>query len=300
MKPTVLVATTTNWFSTARLAIALSNAGCVVRAVCPPRHPLGKTSAVSQLHVYHGLAPLASFADAIAVSKPDLIVPSDDLATRHLHELYRQEKRRGKAGASICELIERSLGAPESFPVVYARTALIELAQEEGIRAPKTAVISNVDELRKWIGQTGFPTVLKANDTSGGGGVRIVRTIEQAERAFHALGAPPTLARTIKHALIDGDWTLVWPTVLRRKSVVNGQVFVPGREATSLVACWKGTVLASLHFEVLNKQDSTGPASVLRRIEDADMSKAAEKVARRLSLSGLHGFDCSFEEVHVW
>jgi len=83
--------------------------------------------------------------------------------------------------------------------------------------------------------------------------------------------------------------------LLRRRSVVNGQVFIPGREATSLVACWKGTVLASLHFDVLNKQDSTGPASVLRRIEDADMSRAAEKIVRRLGLSGLHGFDFMLE-----
>jgi len=295
VKPTVLVATTTNWFSTARLALALSNAGCIVKAVCPPRHPVGKTTAVSQLHVYNGLAPLASFADAIAAAKPDLIVPSDDLATRHLHELFRQQKRHGKAGASFCALVERSLGAPESFPIVYARTAFIKLAQEEGIRAPKSEVITNIDELRRWIAQTGLPTVLKANDTSGGGGVRIVRTLEEAERAFQALGAPPSLARTTKHALLDGDSTLVWPMLLRRRSVVNGQVFIPGREATSLVACWKGTVLASLHFEVLNKQDSTGPASVLRRIEDADMSRAAEKVVRRLNLSGLHGFDFMLE-----
>src|SRR5947208_8381704 len=136
VKPKVLVAATSRWFTTARLAIALANAGCTVEAVCPPGHPLGNTSAVQQTHSYNGLAPLMSLADAIAVTRPDFILPGDDLATQHLHHLYHRERRYGKGGALICRVIERSLGAPESFPVVYARTTFMQLAQEEGIRVP--------------------------------------------------------------------------------------------------------------------------------------------------------------------
>src|SRR5438309_9886349 len=66
MKPTVLVATTSRWFPTARLAVALAQAGFTVDAVCPPRHPLGKTRAVAQICPYRGLAPLRSFVEAIA------------------------------------------------------------------------------------------------------------------------------------------------------------------------------------------------------------------------------------------
>jgi hypothetical protein len=217
------------------------------------------------------------------------------LATRQLHDLYHQEVKRGRAAATVCSLIERSLGASETFPVVYARTRVMELAQEEGVRVPKTSVIASVDDLRKWADQVGFPAVLKVDCTSAGKGVRIVSTLEEAERAFRTLEAPPVLLRAVKRALVDQDLTLIWPLLLRRRSVVNVQAFVPGREATSLVACWKGTVLAGLHFEVLCKQDSTGPASVLRLIEDTDMSEAAEKVVRRLNLSGLHGFDFMLE-----
>jgi hypothetical protein len=54
--------------------------------------------------------------------------------------------------------------------------------------------------------------------------------------------------------------------------------------------------LASLHFEVLSKHNSTGPATVLRFLDNADMSAAAEKMARRLGLSGIHGFDFMLEE----
>src|SRR5437870_13782329 len=114
----------------------------------------------------------------------------------------------------------------------------------------------------------GFPTVLKADRTSGGEGVRVVYTIEQAEQACRRLQAPPLLARAAKRAVVDQDTTLVWPSLLRRRSVVNAQAFVAGREATSTVACWDGAVLASLHFEVLNKRSSVGPATVSRPSEN--------------------------------
>lgn len=295
MKPTVLIATTSRWFPTARLAMALARAGCLVDAVCPGGHPLGKMRSVQRVHPYRGLLPLRSFAAAIAATKPDFIVPGDDLATAQLHHMYDQERRRGQVGQWVCELIERSLGASESFPMVYARTAFIDLAREAGIRAPKMAEIASIEDLRKWVAQTGLPTVLKANGTSGGEGVRVVDTLEDAERAFRALQAPPLVARAVKRALVDQDKSLVWSSLLRQRSIVNAQVFVPGREATTTVACWKGAVLASLHFEVVNKRSAAGPSSVVRLIENAEMSATAEKMVGRLGLSGIHGFDFMLE-----
>lgn len=275
--------------------MALTTAGCIVEAVCPPRHPLSKTNAVRRAHTYHGLAPLRSLADAIGAARPDLIVPGDDLSTRQLHHLYRREMGRGRKGDHICALIERSFGSPESFPVVYERAAFMRLAEGESIRSPKTRMIANLEELRQWAAQMGFPFVLKADGTSGGDGVRIVQTLEEAERAFRMLQAPPLLARAAKRALVDRDKTLIWPSILRRRSLVSAQTFVKGREATSTVACWKGTVLAGLHFEVINKRSSAGPATVMRWIESAEMSAAVESMVRRLNLSGLHGFDFMLE-----
>jgi hypothetical protein len=292
VKPIVLIATTSNWLPTARLAMALAHAGCTVDAVCPPRHPLGKISAVRQAYGYRGLTALSSFAHAIAATEPDLIVPGDDLATLHLHRLHQREGR----GTPTAALIERSVGMPQSFPVVYARTAFIELAQAEGVRAPKTEVIASSAGLRDWVSRMGLPTVLKANGTSGGDGVRVVHTLEEAERALRALQAPPLFPRAVKRALINRDKTLLWPSLFRHRPIVNAQEFVAGREATSAVACWKGTVLASLHFEVLSKRGSAaGPSSVVRLIENAEMSAAAEAMVRRLQLSGLQGFDFMLE-----
>jgi hypothetical protein len=295
VKPTVLIVTTSRWFPTARLAMALAGAGCVVDAASPAGHPLSKMRSVRRTYAYRGLMPVRSFGEAIADAHPDFIVPGDDLATRHLHHLHARESLHGEAGQWVCELIERSLGAPASFPAVYSRTAFADLAQLENIRAPKTEILTNIDDLRKWVARVGLPTVLKANGTSGGEGVRMAHTLDEAERAFRALQAPPLLARAVKRAMVDQDKSLVWPSLLRHRSVVNAQVFVEGHEATSTVACWKGTVLASLHFEVVKKRSAAGPSSVLRLIENPEMSSAAEKMVRRLGLSGIHGFDFMLE-----
>lgn len=99
-----------------------------------------------------------------------------------------------------------------------------------------------------------------------------------------------------KRAVVNRDTRWVRSVIERRRSVVNVQEFISGRDATSLVACWKGEVLAALHFEVVNKQYTNGPASVLRLIEDERINLAAEKLVRRLSISGLHGFDFLLEK----
>jgi hypothetical protein len=295
VKPTALVVTTKNWVPTARLAVALANAGFRVEALCPPRHSVGQTHAASRTHTYEGLNPLRSFARAIAAAKPDLVVSGDDLATRHLHELYCRPELHSGDTTEFVSLIERSLGSPESFPIMHARAAFMKLAREEGIRVPRTEIVETVEDLKNWVKSVGFPTVLKADGTSGGDGVRLVRTSEEAQRAFRKLQTSPLLARALKRALLNQDRTLIWPSLLRHRPTVNAQAYVTGHEATSTIVCWKGAVLASLHFEVLRKCNAAGHATVVRLIENAEMSTAIEKVVRRMKLSGVCGFDFMLE-----
>jgi hypothetical protein len=297
LKPAVLVVTTSRWFPTARLAVALDHAGGRVQAVCPAGHPIEKTTAVKRTFRYRGLLPLRSIAAAIAATKAELLVPGDDLATAHLHALYEQSSRAGKSGAAVRGLIERSLGAPGNFLTIGDRASFMQVAEQAGVRIPQTMVVPGLAELERWSTQTGFPVVLKANGTSGGEGVRVVKNIDEARRAWSALGAPPLLARAVKHALLDRDTTLLGPSLGRRTSAVTAQSFVAGREATSAVACWQGKILASLHFEVLQKGHAAGHATVLRRVANPEMAAAAETMVQRLHLSGLHGFDFMLDNV---
>jgi hypothetical protein len=274
--------------------MALDNAGCRVDAVCPARHPIQKTS-VGQTHLYRGLAPLKSLADAISAVGPDLIIPSDDLAVWHLHRLHHRQQRHTGKRSSISELIERSLGDPANYAVLRARARVIAVAHQEGVLAPETQIIRDMDDLKAWISESGFPVVLKADGSSGGTGVKVVQSFEQAKLAFQRLQSPPSLTQVARKALSDEDRTLGWSSLLRERTVVNAQTFILGREATSTIACWNGEVLASHHFEVLDKQYFAGPATVLRLIDNPKISAAAERMVRRLKLSGVIGFDFILE-----
>ena len=210
--------------------------------------------------------------------------------------VFMPESRKSKSPIlMMCALIERSLGSSDSFPIVDARSAFMEVAHEVAVRVPATQVIRNMNELRDSITRTGLPIVLKANGTSGGDGVRIAHTLADAERFFGELQAPPLFAKAVKRAVVDHDKTLLWPSILRQRPVVNAQAYIAGHEATSTVVCWQGTVLASLHFEVVKKASSAGHATVVRRIENPEMSAGVEAVVRRLGLSGFFGFDFMLE-----
>jgi predicted ATP-grasp superfamily ATP-dependent carboligase len=89
---------------------------------------------------------------------------------------------------------------------------------------------------------------------------------------------------------------LLRPSLHRRRSAVNAQSFIAGREATSATACWQGSVLAATHFAVLQKGHFAGHATVVRRIDHPEMASAVEKMAKRLQLSGFHGFDFMLED----
>lgn len=291
MKPVVLVATTTRWFPTARLCMALANADCIVDGVCLAQHPLEKVSTIRRTYTYNNLFPEKSLMRAILAANPDLVIPGDDLATHHLHSLYRREVNRGRTESAVCRIIERSLGSSESFAVLYDRARVMQIAQNGGVRVPETSAIRNLEELRSWTMKAGVPVVLKADGTSGGEGVRVASSLEEAQRAFRKLHAPPLLARAVKRALLDGDRTLLGPSLRRRHARVSAQAFVTGSDATSTVACWKGEVLAALHFEVINKKHAAGPATVMRIVENPEMSFAVQTMVSRLGLSGIHGFD---------
>jgi hypothetical protein len=275
--------------------MALNQVGFAVEILCPGNHPVHTTKFPKQTHKYSGLWPLTSLRRAIERAHADLIIPGDDLAVRHLHRLDREERTREGNGSSICQLIEHSIGAKEGFPIISARTAFISLAQQEGLVAPATAVIGNLDDLTTWSDKHGFPFVLKADESSGGEGVRIVTTAEKAERAYKALAAPPLLARAAKRTLVNRDCALLVPSLVRQASLVNAQDFIAGRESTTAVVCWKGAVLASLQFEVLKTAKDKGHATVLRTIENRDISRATEVMVKKLGLSGLHGFDFMVE-----
>ena len=296
MRPRVLLAATSCWFSTARLAIALARAECDVEINCPFGHPVTHRRAGSKIHPYLFFAPLRSIASAIAAARPDAIIPCDDLARSHMVRLYGRLGRGGASAEAERTVLRNSLGEASMMSVPNGRSELMALAHQLGVRAPATAPVHRREDLTKWFVENPLPVVLKTDGSFGGRGVRIADSLVDADHAWRALRTPPSAGRAIKRAIVNRDTSYVVPWLRRTRPVVNAQRFVSGRDANCTVACWKGTMLACITAVVLETVDSLGPASVVRVIDNQEMSDAAAAIVSRLKLSGLIGFDFILDE----
>jgi carbamoylphosphate synthase large subunit len=297
LTPKILLTDTNRWSLAARLAISLSEAGCEVSAVCAAQgHALLKTRAVRRTHPYSGLRPLKSLSRAIRAAEPDIIIPCCDRSVEHLHELYAQSQSGGENKSKLAAVIERSLGSPRSHSIVSSRYELLKLAGEQGIRVPRTSSINTPEELESWLEGEQFPWVLKADRTWGGGGVAVIHTAAEVQRSLTQLARLFRPARAIKRTLINRDpfWLSSWWQ--GSQHAISAQSYIQGRPANCSVVCWEGRVLAGIGVAVIVSEGLTGPASVVRIVDNSEMMFAADRIASRLGLSGFFGLDFVIEE----
>ncbi len=263
--------------------------------MCPPRHPLLKTSVFSITYPFRPLDSGRSIIRALEAASPDLVVPCDELAAHYLRSHY--DSLPADSGASILrDLVTKSLGAPQYFSAVSSRKALLDVAKEEGIAVPETALVSSEEQVERWLAAHKFPAVLKADGTSGGEGVQIVSTREEAIRAFRQLQSPVSFPVVLKRSLVDHDHNSVRPWLTRERRNVSIQPVVCGREANTAFFAWKGEVLASIGAEVLSVTADKGPAAFIRLSRDSALLGATERLVRRLGLSGFGGLDFIVEQ----
>jgi hypothetical protein len=280
MAPKVLLVTTVNWPSTARLAGAFAGAGMAVDAACPNGHVMCGSRFVAERYRYTAWEPLTSLARAIEKSRPDLLVPCDDRAVSQLLRLGGQ-----------FDVVARSLGAPENYSTLLARGPFIAAARMLGLQAPETIVVPGEQFLDIALARVGLPCVMKADGSWGGDGVVIVHDRSEAYEHFCRLSEPPSRLRSLARAMKRRDAHFLREMMRPRPMAVCVQRFVPGTPATSAFACWNGQVLAAIHLDVLETSRPGGPASVLRLADCPAMEAAAVRIAARFGLSGLHGLD---------
>ena len=293
MAPGILIASTSRWFSVARIAMAFGRERFNVDAVCHPGHPVLSTRALRKSYSYNALTPLHSFRTAILSSKAELIIPCDDLAMHHLHRLYELSMNSNGADDSkhLCKVLECSLGNPAGYSITESRDNFMAAVYQEKIRAPETKTLASAEEVETWLSKFGFPAVLKADGTSGGEGVKVVHTLQEARRAYRTLHAPLATIVVAKRACLDRDWNCVRPWLAQRKRAVSIQSFVTGLDANMAIACWQGEILSSISVKVLQTWKPKGPATIVRLLENNEMYQAAEKILRKLKFSGLCGLD---------
>jgi hypothetical protein len=290
-RPVVLIASTAWWAFPARIAMACAARGMDVDAICGPGHPLMKTAATRKRFAYDALTPLRALVRAIRSSGATVVVPCDERVRSHLHLLHARSH-----DAAVRRVIETSLGDPNQFPILEDRSALIECARAENIAAPETLRVDTPAMLEAALDRLGLPAVLKMDGSWGGFGVCVVRTRSQAREKFAAMSHRLSFGRAAKRALVDRDAFSWRPWFEHARPRLCLQRFALGQPANSVSACLDGEILGTVCAESLELQRPYGASSVVRIIENAQMSEAAVKLARHLKLSGVFGLDFLLDE----
>lgn len=280
----ILLSTTVIWPAPARLAGAFAACGAIVEAFAPRRHAVSESRSLSCLHPYRPLQAFSGLREVLEKSKPDLIVPCDDRAVRHLLALAREN-------GPFTNLIARSLGRLDGYDTILSRSSFMSAAGKLGIEIPMTVEVATEADLKAALHITGLPAVLKTDGSWGGEGISFVRNFDEAVAAFRHLALAPSRLRSLARAAKRQDAHFLLQAAAPQTIAISVQRFVEGLSATCAFACWKGDVLASQHMDVAMSREPAGPATVLHRTLSPDMEEAARRIAKAFGLSGFHGLD---------
>jgi hypothetical protein len=288
--PHILLATTGQLPSTARLAMELHNAGATVSLIAPSHHPARVLDLISHRAIYRASAPQRSLEAAALRLRPDIIIPCDERTVRNLHALWR-----GTRHQWVKELIERSTSPVEGFAIVTSRAALLALGQTEGVRVPPSMSLSDEETLDRWAAVNATPFVLKADGSWAGFGVRIISDVAAAKDAYRRMRQPVTGRLALREMLLESNYFDMRSCLLRERPAMSVQGYVDGWPANVGVACWQGEVLAATCAEAVATESATGPSTVVRIIHNAEMIDSATRIVKSLGLSGMIGFDFMIE-----
>jgi hypothetical protein len=284
-QPRVLLIATMPWMFAARLASALRHAGFHVEAVCQQGHPLRDLRNPVRIHGLGWVREGASIEKAIDRASPDLVLPCDDMAVMILHQLHRCNRF-----AKVSTLIERSLGDPANFTITATRSAQVALARSMGLLVPQSQPFMG----RRLFGvpeQLKYPCVLKRDRTWSGIGTAVVHRMEEFDKAWSWISGWTRGLRIGRAALRNKRPRIFLDWLTARSVTTEIQEFVSGSPANRAVLCQAGKVLSGLSVRAVRTASPTGPASVVRVIDHAEMTETVDAMVRRLGLSGFCGFD---------
>ena len=286
----VLVIATQKTPVAARISMALADVGFRVAALTPIGHPVRVSRKIQDHFAYHTRPRFKSTVRAIGRWSPDLLVCADDLAVRELQTLHRRTD--DKARRHISELIELSLGPATSFPAIRNKSDFLAAVESEGLRSPKTIVIRATCAFQRVPAELIYPIVVKADLSFGGRCVRIVNSAAHIRATVWELQTPSTWRYSFRRffgTILSSKPLASVRLPLRR--TISLQQYIAGRPGNRAVICWKGKVLAGISVEALEVENENGPASVVRLIDHPEMAMIAERMVKRLNLSGFVGFD---------
>ena len=186
----------------------------------------------------------------------------------------------------------RSLGAPENYAAMMSRGGFMGECAILGIAVPETISLPTAirSRMRRWSdrparrAESGWKLGRRGRrhrPHPRGSARRLAETFAAGLRVAQSC------ARGVAQRCPSSAGVLTKPAAARD----HHAGFHSRSPATTAFACWKGDVVGTIHMDVVASSCATGPASVAKRVDCADMEAAARAIARRFDLSGLHGLD---------
>lgn len=288
--PHILLATTGQLPSTARLAMEFHDAGARVSLISPRNHPARVLDLVSDQVIYRALDSTGCLEAALLRLRPDMVIPCDERAVRDLHAICRKTRH-----LEVKRLIQKSTCPSENYQIVTSRAELLALAGREGARVPRSVALPDNTALGQWIAENPAPFVLKADGSWAGFGVRIISDATGAKDAFAVMTRPASGRLGLRESLLEGNHFGIKPWLHRERPLMSVQNYIDGWPANIGVACWQGEVLAAVCAESVSTLSATGPSTAARIIHNSEMIETAKSIVAALGLSGLIGFDFMVE-----
>jgi carbamoylphosphate synthase large subunit len=288
--PHILLATTGQLPSTARLAMELNEAGAQVSLIAPSNHPAWTLELLRHRSIYRASAPRRNLQAALLRLRPDMVIPCDERTVRDLHAIALHTKH-----DSVRRLVEASTAPAGSYPIITSRAALLALARQTGVRVPPSMALPDTAALDRWMELHQTPFVLKADGSWAGFGVRIVSNAATAKEAYARMTRPASARMALRESLLEGNHFEARSWLRRERPAMSIQGYVDGWPANIGVACWQGEVLAAICAEAVATTSATGPSTVARIIHNPEMIDAATRIVKALGLSGMIGFDFMIE-----
>jgi biotin carboxylase len=155
--------------------------------------PGTKTSVICRLEFVAKLRELTEHARVIAVrhDAPDEEWVALARAAHELHPFTRIATF-GESDQDRCAVIGEALGiathSPRTVELVHDKHAMRVRLRETGIDSTASAVVADLDTLSTFVGEHGFPCVVKPVAGSGSEGVALVRQESQLASAFERAG----------------------------------------------------------------------------------------------------------------
>jgi predicted ATP-grasp superfamily ATP-dependent carboligase len=275
--PVLLVATTTNWFGTARIPRVLAEAGFDV-SLLTPRHSLAEASRfVAKIgHLTdHSTAMqwFEAFTAMVRATAPRLVIPCDDMAFRLLASLVIEPPQRMRADLQLqlAALVRASLGNPAYYRTSVDKTLLPPGAEALGVQLPPYEIITNMLGAKPFIARHRYPVVLKRGHGFAGQGVAICADDAELARAFDAFA--------VANAQDIGE-----PT--RDRYLLQAHVTGPVQYFHAVA--WQGELLAGWALEKLVANPApTGPPTVTSYFSGTGLRQIAADLARGFGISGL-------------